>query len=165
VGLHYGALYRFALSLTHIESDAADLVQETFLTWATKGHQLQESAKAKAWLFTTLHRSFLASRRRVARFPHVEMSEVEAELPTVEPERVDRLDAGALLKLLAQVDPIFQAPVALFYLEDYSYDEIAAILDVPLGTVKSRMARGLAQLKGLIGRNASAAGQARRSMP
>lgn len=49
----YGPLYRFAMSLTRAEADAADLVQETFLTWATKGHQLQDLSKVKSWLFTT----------------------------------------------------------------------------------------------------------------
>jgi RNA polymerase sigma factor (sigma-70 family) len=159
VDLHYVALYRFAMSLTRTESDACDLVQQTFLTWATKGHQLQDSAKAKAWLFTTLHRCFLESRRRATRFPHLEISEAEAELPKVEPELVNRLDAQHVLALLGQVDPQFQAAVALFYLEDYPYNEIASILEVPLGTVKSRIARGLAQLRELVLRQPSAPGE------
>jgi RNA polymerase sigma factor (sigma-70 family) len=155
VDLYYGPLYRFAVSLTHTESDAGDLVQETFLTWASKGHQLQDASKAKAWLFTTLHRRFLQNQRRATRFPHLELTEVDAELPSVEPGLVDRLDAQGVVDLLAQVDPQFRAPVALFYLEDYSYNEIAAILEVPLGTVKSRIARGLTQLKLLLRRTES----------
>jgi RNA polymerase sigma factor (sigma-70 family) len=153
VDLYYGPLYRFALSLTHTESDAGDLVQETFLTWAEKGHQLQDPAKVKTWLFTTLHREFLKTQRRLVRFPHLEMSEAEAELPNVEPDLVNRLDGQSLAVLLGQVDPQFRAAVALFYLEDYSYQEIATILEVPLGTVKSRIARGLGQLKTLVLRN------------
>ena len=101
----YGPLYRFAMSLTRAEADTADLVQETFLTWATKGHQLQDLSKVKSWLFTTLHRSFLQSQRRLVRFPHMEITEAEAELPQVEPERLNHLDAQAALELLAQVDP------------------------------------------------------------
>jgi RNA polymerase sigma-70 factor (ECF subfamily) len=155
VDLHYGALYRFAMSLTRTEADAADLVQETFLTWATKGQQLREPSKAKAWLFTTLHRRFLETQRRIIRFPHLELGEAEMELPTVEPELVNRLDAQEVVGLLTQLDPNFQAAVALFYLEDCSYPEIAEILDIPLGTVKSRLARGLAQLKALVLRHAS----------
>ena len=155
VDLHYGPLYRFAMSLTRAESDACDLVQQTFLTWATKGHQLQDSSKVKAWLYTTLHRAFLESRRRVTRFPHLEISEAGAELPNVEPDLVSHLDSQAVLELLSQVDEQFQAAVALFYLEDYSYNEIAAILEVPLGTVKSRIARGLGQLKELVFRTTS----------
>lgn len=155
VDLHYAALYRFAMSLTYTEHDASDLVQETFLTWAEKGHQLQDFTKVKGWLFTTLHRAFLASRRRSTRFPHLELTEVEAELPSVEPDLVNRLDAQEIVVLLGQVDAQFQAAVALFYLEDYSYPEIATILEVPLGTVKSRIARGLSQLRALVLRKSS----------
>jgi RNA polymerase sigma factor (sigma-70 family) len=160
VDLHYGPLYRFAMSLTRTESDACDLVQQTFLTWATKGHQLQDLSKVKSWLFTTLHRSFLESRRRSTRFPHLELTEAEAELPSVEPDQVSHLDSQDALQLLSQVDEQFQAAVALFYLEDYSYNEIASILEIPLGTVKSRIARGLAQLKELVLRHAASAGKA-----
>ena len=156
----YGPLYRFAMSLTRTESDACDLVQQTFLIWATKGHQLQDASKAKSWLFTTLHRAFLESRRRFTRFPHLELTEAEAELPHVEPDLVNHLDAQEAVQLLGQVDEQFQAAVALFYLEDYSYNEIAGILEVPLGTVKSRIARGLAQLKALVLRNAAPPGKA-----
>ena len=155
VDLHYAALYRFAMSLTNTEHDASDLVQETFLTWAEKGHQLQDAAKVKPWLFTTLHRGFLAARRRSTRFPHLELTEADAELPHIEPELVNRLDAQEIVVLLGQVDAQFQAAVALFYLEDYSYPEIAAILEVPLGTVKSRIARGLIQLRALVLRKSS----------
>ena len=161
VDLHYGPLYRFAMSLTRAESDASDLVQQTFLTWATKGHQLRDLSKVKSWLYTTLHRAFLESRRRSTRFPHLEISEAEAELPNVEPDLVSRLDAQEVLHLLSRVDEQFQAAVALFYLEDYSYNEIAGILEIPLGTVKSRIARGLAQLKELVLRESSSPGKAK----
>jgi RNA polymerase sigma-70 factor (ECF subfamily) len=160
VDLHYAALYRFAMSLTRTESDACDLVQQTFLTWATKGHQLQDTSKVKSWLFTTLHRCFLESRRRSTRFPHLEITGAEAELPSVEPDQVSHLDAQDALHLLSQVDEQFQAAVALFYIEDYSYNEIASILEIPLGTVKSRIARGLARLKELVLRKAASPGKA-----
>jgi len=146
----YSPLFRFAMSLTRTEHDAADLVQDTFLAWATKGHQLLERSKAKAWLFTTLHRRFLQGQRRITRFPHFELTGAEAELPNVEPELVNHLDSGAVVELLAEVDAQYRGAVALFYLEDYSYQEIATILEVPLGTVKSRIARGLGKLKELV---------------
>jgi RNA polymerase sigma-70 factor (ECF subfamily) len=150
VDQHYAPLFRFAMSLTRTEADAGDLVQDTFLTWAAKGHQLRDSTKVKTWLFTTLHRRFLETQRRATRFPHLELEEAEPELPSIEPEVVSSLDAHSVVELLARVDEQFQAAVALFYLEDYSYNEIAVILEVPLGTVKSRIARGLAQLKTLV---------------
>jgi RNA polymerase sigma-70 factor, ECF subfamily len=146
----YAPLFRFAMSLTRQETDAADLVQETFLKWAAKGHQLQDSRKAKGWLFTTLHRTFLEGQRRGQRFPHLELDAAAGEIPMVEPECVQALEAQEVMHLLAQVDPQFRAAVALFYIEDYSYQEISEITEVPLGTVKSRIARGLVQLKSLV---------------
>src|SRR5947208_11090356 len=59
VGEYYEPLFRFAMSLTRVESDAQDLTQQTFYVWATKGHQLRDISKVKTWLFTTLHRAFL----------------------------------------------------------------------------------------------------------
>lgn len=147
---YYASLYRFALSLTHQEGDACDLTQQTFYIWATKGHQLRDPSKVKTWLFTTLHREFLHMRRHQDRISLQEPSESEADWPTFDPELADRLDGQTLVALLSQVDLVFQAPVALFYLEDLSYKEIAETLQVPLGTVKSRIARGLAQLHRLI---------------
>jgi RNA polymerase sigma-70 factor (ECF subfamily) len=149
VARHYAALYRFALSLCGRESEACDLVQETFYLLATKGHQLEDASKAKSWLFTTLYRQFIGSRRRFARFPHQELSEVEDELPPA-PELPGRADWAVLSVCLARMDEAFRAPVALFYLEDYSYQEIAGILEVPLGTVKSRIARGIAALQRMM---------------
>jgi RNA polymerase sigma-70 factor (ECF subfamily) len=162
VDLHYASLYRFALSLTRSATDAADLVQETFLTWASKGHQLREAGRVKAWLFTTLHRVFLQEQRHTTRFPHLELAEADAELPTCDPELANQLDARAVVDLLERVDALFQAPVALFYLEDYSYREIGVILDIPLGTVKSRIARGLGQLKQLVRETQTASGRAQK---
>ena len=60
----YAPLYQFAFSLTRVEADACDLTQQTFAIWAAKGHQLRDPSKVKTWLFTTLHREFLDSRRR-----------------------------------------------------------------------------------------------------
>ena len=150
VDLHYASLYRFAFSLTRNESDASDLVQQAFYIWATKGHQLHDKSKVKSWLFTTLHREYLEKHRKIVRFPQVDLAEVEGELPGVGPASLNRIDGAAVLQALARVEQPFQAPVALFYLEDYSYPEIAEILKVPLGTVKSRISRGIAQLQQLM---------------
>ncbi len=157
VARHYGPLYQFAFSLTRDESDACDLTQETFCTWALKGHQLRDSSKVKTWLFTTLYREFLGSRRKRTRFPQVELEVAAEELPAVPPASVNRLDTAQVLETLGQLDGIYQAPVALFYLQDYSYNEISEILGVPLGTVKSRLARGLARLHQLLADNAAGA--------
>ncbi len=156
VARYYEPLYQFAFSLTRAEADACDLTQQTFTIWATKGHQLRDVSKVKTWLFTTLHREFLESRRRQTRFPHCEIDAAEAELPSVSPAAVSQLDAAQVFDALAKVDELYQAPVALFYLEDYSYNEMAEILGVPLGTVKSRLARGISQLQQLMARDIAA---------
>lgn len=150
VARFYEPLYQFAFSLARTEADACDLTQQTFYVWATKGHQLRDQSKVKTWLFTTLHRAFLEGRRRQTRFPHQELDEVPLELPVISPVAVNQLDSAQVIEALARVDEIYQAPVALFYLEDCSYKEIAEILDVPIGTVKSRMARGIAQLQTIL---------------
>jgi RNA polymerase sigma factor (sigma-70 family) len=147
VARFYESLYKFAFSLTRKEADACDLVQQTFYIWAIKGHQLRDPLKVKTWLFTTLHREFLETRRKQTRFPHHELSQADGDLPAISPPTVNQMDSTQVLQSLAQIDKLFQAPLALFYLEDYSYKEIADILEVPLGTVKSRIARGMAQLQ------------------
>ena len=155
VACYYEPLYQFAFSLTRAEADACDLTQQTFCIWAAKGHQLRDVSKVKTWLFTTLHREFLGSRRRQTRFPHLDLEQAAADLPVVPPVAVNRLDAGQVLAALERLDEIYQAPVALFYLQDYSYNEIAEILEVPLGTVKSRLTRGLARLHQMLTGNSA----------
>jgi RNA polymerase sigma-70 factor, ECF subfamily len=149
VDQHYAALYRFALSLAGHESDACDLVQETFFLLATKGHQLADPSKVKSWLFTTLYRLFTGGRRRLVRFPQQPLADVEEELETPA-EPPSHVDWDVLSQCLLRLDETFRAPIALFYLEDYSYNDIAETLRVPLGTVKSRIARGIASLQSMM---------------
>jgi RNA polymerase sigma-70 factor, ECF subfamily len=147
VGRYYRLLYQFAFSLTHNETEACDLTQQTFYVWAVKGHQLRDATKVKTWLFTTLYREFLKGRRRQTRFPHLELEQMDHELPTISPTMVDQLDADTVVEALGRVDELYRAPLALFYLEEHTYKEIAEILDVPIGTVQSRISRGKAQLQ------------------
>ena len=147
---HYEPLLRFAMSLTRSEPDACDLTQQTFYVWATKGHQLRDISKVKTWLFTTLHRTFLAARRMQCRFIHDDLEEVSEQIPALSPELVDTVDSSHVLSILARVDEVYQAAVALYYLKDCSYKEIALVLKVPIGTVKSRIARGVAQLQQIL---------------
>lgn len=153
VDAHYAALYRFALSLAKNTADAGDLVQQTFFIWATKGHGLRETAKAKSWLFTTLYREFLRGRRRDTRVTSIEdLPPGEADVAAEDVDRVTRMDAAAVVVSLQTVDEVFRAPLTLFYLEDLSYQEIAETLDVPIGTVMSRLSRGKAQLRAALAR-------------
>ncbi len=148
VDAHYQALFRFGISLSRDVDWAGDLVQETFCIWAAKGHQLRDRTKAKTWLFTTLHREFLSQRRRASRFsdePPDEELMNEAGPPQEDAER--QMDGHRALELLASLDENFRAPLALYYLQQHSYKEIAEILDVPIGTVMSRLSRGKEMLR------------------
>jgi len=143
----YPMLYRFALSLSRNEPDACDLTQHTFSVWASKGHTLRDASKVKTWLFTTLYRQFISTRRHEQRWPKEEISTVEHELPAVAPESVDSLDSGQVMEALQSIDELFRTPLALFYLQEHSYEEIARILEVPIGTVMSRLSRGRLKLQ------------------
>jgi RNA polymerase sigma-70 factor (ECF subfamily) len=142
----YAPLYRFALSLSKSEADAADLTQQTFFLWASKGHQLRDRSKAKSWLFTTLYREFVSRRRREVRFPNVELDDAREDEMAILPN-VNALDGLSILQALQEVDESFRVPLTLFYLEQFSYREIAELLDVPIGTVMSRLSRGKALLR------------------
>ena len=148
VDAHYQALFRFAFSLTRNADLAADLVQETFCIWAAKGGQLRDHSKAKTWLFTTLHREFLGQLRRAERFPVTELDETTiatTSAPEADAER--QIDAQRAVDLLGCLDETYRAPVSLFYLQQHSYKEIAEILDIPIGTVMSRLSRAKEILK------------------
>src|SRR5437660_4492997 len=146
MNIYYGDLYRFGLSLTENETDAADLNQETFYIWANKGHQLQKAASVKSWLFTTLYREFLKTCRRRNRFSNESIDERTEDLPNVPAHCAEQIDSRTLLRILGEIAEDFRAPLVLYYMEDLSYKEIADVLALPLGTVQSRIARAKIQL-------------------
>ena len=150
VNVYYAPLYRFALSLTRREDQACDLTQETFQRFATKGHQIRDNSKVKGWLFSTLYREFLETHRWEKRFPHVEVGQADSELPPTLSVSADSTDAGLARAALLQMDELHRVPLTLFYLEDHSYREIAEILDIPVGTVMSRISRGRDWLRQLL---------------
>jgi RNA polymerase sigma-70 factor (ECF subfamily) len=151
VDLYYRDLYRFAFSLTRREADAADLTQQTFYIWARKGHQLRTLANVKGWLFTTLHREFLQTRRRQERVSDQPLSEeIIDQIAVISADAVSKIDIRTMLELFDKIDPHYQAPLVLYYFEDLSYKEIAEVLEIPLGTVQSRIARGKMHLHLLL---------------
>lgn len=142
VNSFYEGLYRFAFSLAGNENDASELTQETYARLLTRGGQLRDSGKVKSWLFTTLYRIFLGWKNRQARLPHHEISTVEHELPSVTPAMLDFLEDDAVHEALLGIEEHYRLPLTLFYLQDHSYQEIATLLDIPIGTVMSRLSRG-----------------------
>jgi RNA polymerase sigma-70 factor, ECF subfamily len=157
VDAHYTPLYRFALSLTKNSSDACDLTQQTFFIWARKGEQLRDANKAKSWLFTTLYREFLRGRRRADHLTALEdLPPGESDPAAPEVDIVTGMDAGLVVEALQEVEEVYRVPLTLFYLQELSYKEIADSLEVPIGTVMSRLSRGKAQLRAALERKETA---------
>ena len=143
----YEPLYRFALGLSRSEADAADLTQRAFERFSEKSGTMRDQSKVKTWLFTTLYRDFLQQRRHATRFPESEIDE-SVECTVLEEPRVDVVaDANAAVAALRRLEEPFRAALILFYLQEHSYREIAEILDVPIGTVMSRISRGKEMLR------------------
>ena len=140
-------LYRFALSLSRRESDAADLTQQTFFLWASKGHQLRDASKVKTWLFTSLYREFLGRKRQQDRFVEADNNPEAIAVQVVPATVVDQLDSDIVQRALLELEEIYRAPLTLFYLRQLSYKEIAETLEIPIGTVMSRISRAKDQLR------------------
>jgi RNA polymerase sigma-70 factor (ECF subfamily) len=143
----YMPLYRFALSLSRQESDAADLTQQTFFLWASKGHQLRDESKVKTWLFTSLYREFLGRKRQQDRFVDAENNAEAISAQAVPASVVSQLDGDIVHRALLALEEGYRAPLTLFYLQQHSYKEIAQTLEIPIGTVMSRISRGKEQLR------------------
>ena len=164
---HIDSLYGTALRLTRRTAEAEDLVQDTYLKAFRAAHQFQPGTNLKAWLFTILHNTFRNSRRHDGRNPvDVDSEAVEQAVSAgpgaQSPEQIlsrATLDADLQGALDALPDAFRQA-VWLRDVEELSYAEMAQVLDVPIGTVMSRISRGRRALSdGLQARRLAAAGK------
>ncbi|MEM9444229.1 MAG: RNA polymerase sigma factor [Verrucomicrobiota bacterium] len=143
----YQPLFRFGISLSRNQDDASDLVQQTFSLWAAKGHQLRDKSKVKTWLFTTLYREFIGRQRKIKRYPQEELTEAHYDEVAIESSVVKAIDSKLVLQALSELEEIYRAPISLFYLQQHSYQDIAEILEVPVGTIMSRLSRGKQKLR------------------
>ena len=150
VDQYYVPLFRFGYRLARNESDAADLTQETYQILYKKGAEIRDVTKVKSWLFTTLYRLFLHRRKREVRFPTAPLEAAEYDLPTVRSSQESQHDGALTLACLQRLDEVHRVPLKMFYLEDRSYKEIAAVLGVPIGTVMSRIYRGKNALRRML---------------
>jgi RNA polymerase sigma-70 factor, ECF subfamily len=150
----YSPLYRFAFALSRNETQAADITQETFLILATQQAQVRDITKIKSWLFTTLRREFLRGLRSQSSHPEVELKPEHQDQLVANSGVLQASDAATVLETLAHVDESYRVVLELFYLADLSYKEIAATLDIPIGTVMSRLSRGKEQLRTLLAKTA-----------
>ena len=142
VALHHEGLYRFAFSLAGNPDDAAELTQEAYVRLLNKSWQLRDRSKVKSWLFTALYRIFLGWKRHENRFPQIDVFAAEDQLPPLTPDIADELDGEKAMETVLDLEEHYRVPLVLHYLQSLSYREIAEVLNVPIGTVMSRLARG-----------------------
>ncbi|HEY7510995.1 MAG TPA: sigma-70 family RNA polymerase sigma factor [Vicinamibacteria bacterium] len=147
---HLRSLYGTAFRMTRNAHDAEDLVQETFLRAYRAFDGFTPGSNIRAWLYTILHRVRTDAFRRSRRSPRT--VELADEGPAVPPPQ-DALAQGGedLARALESLPDVFRNAVVLRDVEDFSYQEIARILDVPMGTVMSRIHRGRALLRQALG--------------
>src|SRR4051812_40771542 len=160
---HLDSLYGTALRLTRRAPDAEDLVQDTYLKAFRSAHQFEAGTNLKAWLFTILHNTFRNDRRHHGRNPVDVDSEVVEQAVSAGPEAQspEQILSRATLDVdlqgaLDALPEAFRQAVWLRDVEELSYAEMAQVLDVPIGTVMSRISRGRRALsQGLQSRRAA----------
>jgi RNA polymerase sigma-70 factor (ECF subfamily) len=143
---HYVALYRYAFRLSGSAGDAEDLTQEAFCKAQLNLAQLRDPTRAKPWLFSILRRAFL-HRVRAERQQHCIPLEGVGDLPERLPDPLPEIDPEQLQRALDELPEVFRTPILLYYFEDFSYRDIAEQMDLPLGTVMSRLARAKTHLR------------------
>ncbi|BDI32192.1 RNA polymerase sigma factor RpoE [Capsulimonas corticalis] len=157
---HLDALYRNAMRLTGNANDAEDLLQDTYLRAFRFFHQYQLGTNAKAWLFRIMNTVFLNEYRKKARqgetisydgledfylYNRLTDDLASGDRPEIEnPQKavLEKLDIEVIQRAIDALPIEFRETVALATLEEMSYQEIADALDIPVGTVRSRLSRG-----------------------
>jgi RNA polymerase sigma-70 factor (ECF subfamily) len=137
---HLKALYGTAYRITGNAHDAEDLVQETFLRAYRSFDRYTPGTNIRAWLYTILRRVRADQGRRAFRAP--ELRALDGEGPGVSGGQDALVAAGDLSRALATLPEPFRMAVLLRDVEDLTYGEIVEVLDVPMGTVMSRIHRG-----------------------
>jgi RNA polymerase sigma-70 factor (ECF subfamily) len=159
---HMGSLYTAALRMTRNPADAEDLVQETYLKAYRAFGTFQEGTNLKAWLYKILTNTFINSYRAKKRRPEqTELDDVEdlylyrrlggleaaAAGRSAEEEVLDLFTESEIKDAIEALPEQFRMAVLLADVEGFSYKEIADILDIPIGTVMSRLHRGRKSLQ------------------
>jgi len=143
---HHAAVYRYACRLCGCPTEAEDLTQQTFLIAQQKLHQLREPERACSWLLAVVRNCFLKSVRKARPTPAQDVDLVMEHIADVTPE-VDHIDREELTDALAELPDEFRLVLLMFYFEELSYQAIAEQLEVPIGTVMSRLSRAKGHLR------------------
>lgn len=155
---HINSMYNFGYRLTLDEDDAKDLVQDTYMKAYRFIESFQRGTNAKAWLFRILKNSFINDYRKKSKEPSkVDYQEVESYYNSDDVDRQITTDlrveslqdmiGDEISNALNALDVDFRTVIILCDLEGFKYDEMAKILDIPIGTVRSRLHRARNLLK------------------
>lgn len=158
---HIKSLYHFAYRLTNDEDDANDLVQDTYLKAYRFLKSYEKGSNAKAWLFRILKNSFINLYRRSSKEPNkMDYDEAEAFLNTGKSSHMDTIDmrekvynntvGDEVSRALNALPMDFRTVIVLCDIEEFSYEEIAQIIDIPIGTVRSRLHRARQLLREML---------------
>lgn len=146
IDLHHLAVYRYAYRLTGRVADAEDLTQQTFLIAQQKLGQVRDTTKADRWLFAVARRCFSKNRRR--RRPTAAANlELDMDAVAVEPHHGESIDRETLDLAMDQLPDTYRLILVMFYFDEFSYKKIAQELEIPMGTVMSRLARAKQRLR------------------
>lgn len=150
--VHIASLRRYAHLLCGNRADADDLVQESLTQAIISAHTFRPGRSLRAWLFSILHNTFVSQKRQYARRARasrfIEAGFRETEVP---PNQEHYVDAEHTLSMLSKLTPNQQSVLVLIAVEGLSYAEAADTLDIPIGTLMSRLARGREELRRLVG--------------
>ncbi|MDH5602394.1 MAG: sigma-70 family RNA polymerase sigma factor [Cyclobacteriaceae bacterium] len=155
---HIHSMYNFAYRLTFNEDDSKDLVQDTYLKAFRFIESFEKGTNAKAWLFRILKNSFINDFRKKSKEPskldyqevetYYNSDDVDEKITTdLRAETVQDMIGDEISNALNSLDVDFRTVIILCDLEGFKYDEMAKILDVPIGTVRSRLHRARNLLK------------------
>jgi RNA polymerase sigma-70 factor, ECF subfamily len=153
---NYSALYRYAYRLSGSAADADDLTQDSFCKAQLNLAQLRDPSRARPWLFSILRNAYLHRVRAERQARCISLDGI-GDLAEPPPEPLPDVDSEQLQAALNELAEVYRTPLILYYFEDFSYREIAEQMDLPIGTVMSRLARAKAWLRGRLFQPATAA--------
>lgn len=141
-------LRRYARALTGDRNSADELVQDTLERAWEKLHMWRRGSDMRAWMFSIMHNTFINQIRK-NRIDTVEMGDESLEMPTRATQE-DSLHMRDLTSAIGKLPVEYREVILLIGLEQMSYEEVAKVLGIPLGTVMSRLSRGREKLRGLM---------------
>jgi RNA polymerase sigma-70 factor, ECF subfamily len=147
---HIPQLRRYARALTHDATRADDLVQSCLVRALAKQHLWQPGTNLRAWLFTILHNLHVNDRRCALREGICIGDEASSSIPAVVPNAVLSLELRDLERAIASLAEEQRQVILLVGLEGMRYETVASVLDIPVGTVRSRLSRGRHALRRMM---------------